>query len=162
MTQGAFPGPAVAVSPTGTNLAMGPAGPPGKQGAVGPAGPTGPSGSGSGTTPVAPTIWTATTGPSGGPTYAFPANVNTHQNFDTTAGAIAATFDPTPLNGELHGVKDVGFALGTNALTLDIGGANVEWPPGQIATSNIVLGGGDLGAGPLWQWFAAKVTWFLV
>jgi hypothetical protein len=44
MTQGVFPGPAVAVSPTGTQLAQGPKGLPGQQGQRGPAGSTGPAG----------------------------------------------------------------------------------------------------------------------
>jgi hypothetical protein len=160
MTQAAFPGPSVAVSATGRNLAQGPKGPAGPQGPQGIQGVAGPAGSAGGAI-TAPTIWTATVGPSGGPTYSFPTGVNTKQNFDTTAGAIAATIDPTPTNGQLMGAKDVGLALATHALTLVTAGASVEWPAGVLTTSNIVLNAGDLGAGPLWQWFSALSSWRL-
>ena len=160
MTQAAFPGPSVAVSATGRNLAQGPKGPAGPQGPQGIQGVAGPAGSAGGAI-TAPTIWTATVGPSGGPTYNFPTGVSTKQNFDTTVGAIAATIDPTPTNGQLMGVKDVGLALATHALTLVTAGASVEWPAGVLTNSNIVLNGSDLGAGPLWQWFSALSSWRL-
>lgn len=102
----------------------------------------------------APTIWTAST-------YQYPTGITTKQNFDTTSNAISATIDATPTNGQLMGVKDVGLALGTHALTLVTAGASVEWPAGVLTTSNIVLNAGDLGAGPLWQWFSALSSWRL-
>ena len=99
---------------------------------------------------------------SGGPTYTYPSNTDTHQNFDTSAGAITANLDGSPTNGERQGLKDVGLALTTNALTVSSGGKNIEYPPGTIATINLVFNGGALGIGLTWQWFSAYNTWFIV
>lgn len=116
-----IPGPAVAVSPTGLNLVMGPIGPPGLQGPRGPIGATGASGT---ATPQAPQRVVFT-----GSTIAITAITNTLIIVDSTSGAVALNFTPSAVTDGLQ--YTVKWRAGTNPVTWQAPVMVEEIPPNQ-------------------------------
>lgn len=118
-------------------------------------------GSGSGASGVqAPNVWTY----GQGAVFTYPQGANTWEAFDTSGGAITALLDPSAINGEVNGLKDIGRSLSASHLKVQASSTvQIEYPPGTFnnGASGVIFGGESSGIDVGWRWYGSRSIWYV-